>query len=319
MTHGLADAWQAAGARVRVVTATPLNGEDELTDLCVKRQPSSLRRLRLSDWADIVVRSGNSLRSLSWPVLTGTPAITIHHRPLSAEYGGRVRSIVERATSRFGWNVAVSSFVAETIPGSVVRIPNSFRPIFDQVGEGDGNREGVLFVGRLVDRKGVDVALSALQMLRGKGIDESLTVCGDGPERERLEQKSRHLGVSKEVNFIGWTGRERLAELYSRSKVVIIPSRKEPFGIVALEAIASGCPVVASDVGGLPEAVGECGVLVEPDQPEALAEGIETVLQPVTRRSLREAMPAHVERHRIDRIADEYLRLFESVLRDASG
>jgi len=212
--------------------------------------------------------------------------------------------------------VAVSTPVAETIPGRTTRIPNTFRSIFDQSGVEDVEREGLLFVGRLVSRKGIDVALEALHLLRERGRTPTLTICGDGPEREVLEKKARRLELGGVVCFEGWTSPETLAVWYRRAAVTLVPSRKEPFGIVALEAIASGCPVVASNVGGLPEAVRDCGVLVKSNDPEALADGIEKVLDPGMRRSLREAMPAHVDRHRIDRIAGEYLDLFNSVVQD---
>jgi len=314
MTEGLATAWQDFGHEVHITTSTPLNDNPELSSLTVTRSPDPAERLRLLDRADVFVRSGNSLRSLPWPVLTGTPCVTIHHRPLAAYYVGWGRCMIEKPTTYLGWNVAVSKPVAETIPGPTVHIPNTFRPVFDQPGASDAERSGLLFVGRLVTRKGIDIALKALQRLHERGIYETLTICGDGPEREGLEQMARQLGVEQQVQFEGWMSPEELAERYARSTLAVIPSRKEPFGIVALEAIASGCPVVASKVGGLPEAVGECGLLVEPETPAAMADAIETALQPEPRSLLFEAMPAHVERHRIDRIAEKYLTLLHSVV-----
>jgi glycosyltransferase involved in cell wall biosynthesis len=157
-----------------------------------------------------------------------------------------------------------------------------------------------------------------LSRLQGRERTPTLTICGDGPEREALEKKARRLTLEDTVSFKGWTSPQALAQWYRQAAVTLVPSRREPFGIVALESIASRCPVVASNVGGLPEAIGDCGVLVEPNRPEALADGIERALQPSTRRVLREAMPAHVDRHRIDRISEEYLDLFNSVIRDTS-
>jgi glycosyltransferase involved in cell wall biosynthesis len=101
---------------------------------------------------------------------------------------------------------------------------------------------------------------------------------------------------------------------YRRSKLLLVPSRYEPFGIVALEAIAGGCPVVAAKTGGLPEAVGNCGILVAPDDAQELAHGIERALQPDVRETLQSSMPAHVDRHRIDRIAMDYLHLFRRTI-----
>ncbi len=319
MSEGLARAWESQGHRVTVVTDTPRNGHEELRDLEVVRGPSIGKRIRLAQWADVFVRSGNSLKSLPWPVLTGTPHVTIHHRPLAESHMGSVRRLMERGATYLCHNVAVSTAVAETIPGRTITIPNTFRATFDQPGADEENREGLLLVGRLVSRKGVDVAIEALHHLRNKGVEQTLTICGDGPERETLEAKVRQIGLEDPIRFEGWTSPEELAEKYRTASVTLVPSRKEPFGIVALESIASRCPVVASDVGGLPEAVGDCGILTEPEHPEALADGIEQALRPDVRESLHAAMPEHVERHRIDCIADEYIDVLHSVANGAEG
>jgi glycosyltransferase involved in cell wall biosynthesis len=197
-----------------------------------------------------------------------------------------------------------------------VHIPNTFRPIYDQPQRTEDERQGLLFVGRLVSVKGADIAIEALQNLRQEGIDTTLTICGDGPERDSLKDQVCRAGLKDCVSFKGWTGPEDLARYYRQSQVFIVPSRYEPFGIVALEAIASGCPVVAAQTGGLPEAVGDCGILVAPGDAQELADGIERALQPDVRKTLRSSMPAHVDRHRIDRIATDYLHLLRQVVRE---
>jgi glycosyltransferase involved in cell wall biosynthesis len=318
LSQELAETWQTFGHKVHVVTTTPLEKHDEIEELEISRQPAFSEMRRLVNWADVFVRSGNSLRSIFWPLLTGTPSVTIHHRPLSSHYIGRFRSVVEQWTTYLGGNVAVSGAVEETIPGPSIRIPNTFRPTFDCTGSSDEERDGLLFVGRLVTRKGVDTLIGAMHHLHGRGINETLTIYGDGPERSALSAKARRLGVDGLVLFEGWASPETLARRYRRSKVTVIPSRMEPFGIVALEAIASGCPVVASNAGGLPEAVGECGVLVEPDRSEELAEAIERALRPSTRAVLRDAMPEHVARHRTEQIATEYMSVLKSVTADTT-
>jgi glycogen(starch) synthase len=116
------------------------------------------------------------------------------------------------------------------------------------------------------------------------------------------------------VTFEGWTEPDELAARYRTAELLLVPSRYEPFGIVALEAIASGCPVVAARTGGLPEAVGDCGVLVSRDDPDALADAVERALRSDVRDELRAAMPAHVARHRIDRIATDYLHTLQQVV-----
>lgn len=319
MSEGLAKAWESQGHPVTVVTDTPRNGHDEHPDLEVVRRPSINKRIRLAQRVDVFVRSGNSLQSLPWPVLTGTPHVTIHHRPLAASHMKSARRLMERGATYLCHNVAVSTAVAETIPGRTTTIPNTFQTTFDQPGANEENREGLLLVGRIVSRKGIDVAIEALRHLRDRGKRETLTICGDGPERKELESKVRQFGFEDAVHFEGWASPEELAEKYRKAAVTLVPSRKEPFGIVALEAIASRCPVVASEVGGLPEAVGDCGILVDPDNPEALADGIEKARQPDVRESLRAAMPEHVNRHRIDRIAAEYIEVLQSVANGVEG
>lgn len=318
MSEGLARAWQSRGHQVRITTNTPLSSHDELSGLQVNRRSSSVTKTRLAQWADVFVRSGNSLRSLPWPVFTRTPHVAIHHRPLADSHMGLPRLLIEQGSTYLCHNIAVSTSVAKTIPGKVTRIPNTFRSVFDQPKAGEEGREGLLFVGRLVPRKGVDVALEALAHLQDWGVDASLKICGDGPDRGTLEARAQRLGVETTVEFKGWTSPEKLADYYRQSVATLVPSRKEPFGIVALESIASRCPVVASSVGGLLEAVGDCGILVEPEDPQALAAAIKKIRRPDVRTSLLSPMPEHTDRHRIDRIAEEYVDQFESVIDDTS-
>jgi len=314
MSRGLAAAWRDAGHAVRVVTVTPLDGAAELDTLSVDRHPSSNAMQHHVRWADVFVQSGVSLRSLHWPLWTGTPLVIIHHNLLSGGQDTGVRVWLKRRATHLGANVAVSGPVAETVPGPVVRIPNTFRPVYDQPTAGDDSRAGLLFVGRLVSVKGADLAIEALRRLRERGVDTTLTICGDGPERDALERQARDADVEGVVTFEGWTEPDELAAHYRRAEGLLVPSRYEPFGIVALEAIASGCPVVAAETGGLPEAVGDCGLLVAPDDPDALADAAERALRSDVRQDLRAAMPAHVARHRIPRIATDYLHLLRHVV-----
>ncbi len=316
MSRGLAQAWQDAEHTIRVVTVTPLDGAGELGGLSVVRQSSSAVMRRHVRWADVFVQSGISLRSLHWPLWERTPLVMIHHNLLSGGQDTGIRAWLKRRATHLGANVAVSGPVAETVPGPVVRIPNTFRPVYDQPNAGDESRDGLLFVGRLVSVKGADLAVEALRRLRKRGIDTTLTICGDGPERDALEQQVRDADLEDSITFEGWTEPDELAAHYRRAELLLVPSRYEPFGIVALEAIASGCPVVAAETGGLPEAVGDCGLLVPPDDAEALADATERALRSDVRSDLRAGMPAHVARHRIDRIATDYLHLLRRVVPD---
>lgn len=318
MGRELARRWQSCGHNVRVATVIELDGYSELPELEVVRLPSTTEWLRLMRWGDIFFQNGVSLRSLPYALLTGLPVVYRHPNLLTTQAGEiDWRNYLKRLATTFGYNVASCKAVANTVSGPTKIIPNTFRPVFDQPDAREESREGLLFVGRLVSVKGADVAIEVLRRLRARGVDTTLTVCGDGPNRTVLEQQARDEGLWNAVSFEGWTSPEELAEHYRKAEALLVPSRYEPFGIVALEAIASRCPVVASNVDGLPEAVGDCGILVEPDAPEALADGIQRVLDPSVREQLRAAMPEHVDRHRMDRIADEYLDIIRTVAHEA--
>ena len=141
-------------------------------------------------------------------------------------------------------------------------------------------RAGVLFVGRLVPDKGVDVLIRAMAILgTGRGSDEGavgpLTVLGDGPERARLAALAGTLQV--DLDLRGDVGRAVVADAMQRAAVVAVPSvYREPLGLVAIEAMASGAIVVASATGGLVETVidGETGLAVPPGDVDALAAAI---------------------------------------------
>ncbi len=137
----------------------------------------------------------------------------------------------------------------------------------------------ILFVGRLVYRKGLHVLIKALQRVRIR--DFKLYVVGGGYMGILSRILAKAYEVEDKVEFLGVVPEEVKLELYRRAKVVVVPSIfNESFGIVALEAMAAGRPVIASRVGGLEEVVidGETGLLVEPGSEEQLAEAIEMLL-----------------------------------------
>lgn len=139
----------------------------------------------------------------------------------------------------------------------------------------------VLFVGNLVRIKGVDVLLEATAELRREVADVRLIVVGDGPLGTELKATASQLALDDSVFWAGRIPNEDLSQYMGASDVFVLPSLEEGFGIVCLEALACGRPVVASRVGGIPEIVkdGESGILVEPGHPGALAQAIGKALQ----------------------------------------
>ena len=157
----------------------------------------------------------------------------------------------------------------------------------------------VVFVGRLVSSKGVHVLLRALARLDGARA----LVAGDGPARAGLEREAERLAV--EVEFAGWIDAERRARLLRGSRVFALPSLwDEPFGIVGVEALAAGLPVVASEVGGIPFwlADGAGGLLVPRGDAAALGAALRRVLDdPALATRLGGSGPAAAARFSLDR------------------
>ncbi|NNC11862.1 glycosyltransferase [Planctomonas sp. JC2975] len=137
------------------------------------------------------------------------------------------------------------------------------------------------YVGRLEEHKGVDVLLRAAV----EHEDWHLRLTGDGPHRGELESLAKNLGIADRVEFLGFANGKELADRYRELDVVVVPSLPRPnwleqFCRVAVEAMASGVPIVASASGAIPDVVGDAGVLVPPGDPAALAAAIDGVLAP---------------------------------------
>jgi glycosyltransferase involved in cell wall biosynthesis len=128
------------------------------------------------------------------------------------------------------------------------------------------------FAGRLGPQKAVGVLLRALADVQ----DVALVIAGDGPDRAALERNVRELGLDGRVRFLGGVPREQVLRLFGAADASVLPSAWENFPHSVVEALAVGCPVIATAVGGVPEVVrdGVNGLLVRPGDPEALREAI---------------------------------------------
>jgi glycogen(starch) synthase len=135
-------------------------------------------------------------------------------------------------------------------------------------------RPRVLFVGRLAAQKGVATLLDAVPLLRGNA---TVVLVGDGPQRRALERQAGRLGPDR-VRFQGFVAHTEVPAWLAAADVLVLPSIYEELGSVLLEAMAAGLPVVASAVGGIPDALGDAGRLVPPRDPAALAAAVDELL-----------------------------------------
>ena len=132
--------------------------------------------------------------------------------------------------------------------------------------------------GRLVPIKGIVYLLRALNLLHDQFPGLHLEIAGEGCERAALENEVKSMTLQRRVRFLGW--QSELSAAFDGWNIFVLPSLEESFGISILEAMAYGLPVIASDVGGIPEVVehGRSGWLVPPRSPEALAERLKSML-----------------------------------------
>jgi D-inositol-3-phosphate glycosyltransferase len=178
----------------------------------------------------------------------------------------------------------------------------------------------VLFVGRLEPLKGVDILLNAAAMLESDVECSVLIVGGDESSLSQLAELqglASDLGIGHRVAFVGAVDHDKLPLFYNAADVCVVPSHYESFGLVAVEAMACGVPVVASRVGGLTGTVkdGETGYLVPWLCPEPFAERIEMLLEnEPLRRNLGEAAREAVSRYRWDNVASRLLDVYEALI-----
>jgi glycogen(starch) synthase len=138
----------------------------------------------------------------------------------------------------------------------------------------------VLLVGRLVYEKGFQDALEAMPKLIERLPGTRFLVAGSGTHEEELKQQAKDLGLMDHGNFVGWIGDDVLHSLYAIADLCVVPSIYEPFGLVALEAMASSTPVIVADTGGLREVVPDdaVGLRFQSRDPEQIADAAFRVL-----------------------------------------
>ena len=216
---------------------------------------------------------------------------------------------------------AVADDVLEYEPSVAARlsvIVNGITPPVHDVSPVPKGPPRLLCMGRLDHQKGFDLAVAALARLRGTYQEARLVVAGDGPERDRLRELARELGVDDRIDFLGEVGPEDVGPLLDACRAVVMPSRFEGLPLVALEAAWAGRPIVAAESPGLADAVvpGETALTVPAEDADALAKGVAQLLADPERAGElgRRARAVAESRYSLDRCVDEYERLYHDVV-----
>lgn len=182
------------------------------------------------------------------------------------------------------------------------------------------HRPYILSIGNFSYQKGFDILVRAFAQVHQECPGVDLIMAGDGHDRDRCQRLAAQFNVNGNLHFLGRVERGLLPALLNGCELFVLPSRKEAFGIVVLEAMAAGKAVVATRVGGVPEIVTHMkdGLLVEPDSPEELAGGIDRLLSDTDLRRRLGAQASKTARQRFswEDVAERYLRFYQDALRE---
>jgi glycosyltransferase involved in cell wall biosynthesis len=263
-----------------------------------------------------------------WTVLAasslrdGVPLVTTEHNTWNARRRWWMRPIDAWMYRHYDRIACISDATAESLiqwcPGvakKITVIPNGVSlDVFENARPAalehvPDNATRLVFVGRCDIQKDHKTLLRALVTVP----DAHLLLVGDGPLRPQLERLAQSLGVADRVSFLGL--RTDVAEILKASDIYVHSTHSDGFGLAACEAMAAGLPVVATDVPGLAQVVGEAGTLVPEGDARALAESLNALIKsPARRQNVGQACLSQARQFSIEKTVQGYIRMYESVL-----
>jgi glycosyltransferase involved in cell wall biosynthesis len=308
----LAGCFFGAGHDVRLVTWTE-EGGDKSFPYEVIRNPGKLELFRHHFWADLVFEN-NPVLKLAWPAFFLGKICVVALRTWMERDGGSLGwqdKLKIKWLSRARGVVAVSKVLRDAYWKQAVVIGNPYRNHLFRRLEGVMPTQDFVFLGRLVNDKGADMAIEAIARLSSPF---TLSIIGDGPEMEALKKLVEKHDLTAQVRFCGSLSGELLVLELAGHKYMLVPSQlKEPFGNVALEGMACGCIPIVSDGGGLPDAVGDAGLVFKRSSIDGLVETLQGLLNdPELEDRLRRNAPGHLEQHLPEVVGRKYLRVIEN-------
>ena len=328
---------------VRVVTVPELQREVSVVDdaRSVRRMTSIIREVRPHILHSHTAKAGAIARAAALVSGDARPPIVVHtfHGHVLKGYFDPVRTAVfkevERSLARVtDALVAVSPEVRDELVQAGIAPARKFAvvrlgiPLHERLGDDTADLDYrrlygipesafvVGWVGRMTGVKDTDAVLEIVSAARERGVDAVLVMVGDGPDRERLEQLAHDLGIARSTFFVGY--QSEVAGYYRLFDAFLLPSVNEGTPVSAIEALASGTPVVATGVGGVPDVVrdGQDGYLFEPGDTEAAAGRLALLASdPSLGRTLgSEGRERVFRRYSVERLVDDIDTLYRSLL-----
>ena len=317
----LANYFSKEGAEIHLVTWSE-EKKPKIFPYKIVRNPNRVRLIKEHLWADVIFENNPSLK-LSWPLwFLPKPHIIAIHTWINRIDGsfGIQDKLKLKWLKRADAVISVSKTLRDVIFPKAVVIENSYNNSLFQRHYNVEKNSDFVFLGRLVSDKGGDMAIELIKRLhQSNELNEkprkyNLTLIGDGPERKRLENMVERFNLVEYIDFAGALTGENLVKCLNKYRYMLVPSRwKEPFGIVALEGMACGCLPIVSDGGGLPDAVGNAGVVFQRNNLGSLYEKVQELLEnPILESSLRNNFANHLKGHTTEVISKQYFKLLKS-------
>jgi glycogen(starch) synthase len=327
-TRHLARFLLRAGHPTTVVTSVPDNPtwQPEPDDAPIIRNPSWKTWRSLAGTHDLILSNGFSASAISRSLLHRIPIAFIQYNVALFTAGGPkskevLAYLLRKLYLRFGrGHICNSTWVREGLQPKrsiVLPVPIDLSRYQSANGEA-GEPSDLIYIGRLIDGKGIQTILRALEVLRKKGRVVRLAIVGTGPIRSELENLANKLEVSEQVKFWGLVSNHELVKTLKSSKILLLCSDTYPegFGIVIAEGMACGKPVIVSDQQPLVETAGEGGLSVPRADPEALAQAIELLFDdPQLYQKYSEAAIRRAQDFSIERVGSKSLSFLQSCLR----
>jgi glycosyltransferase involved in cell wall biosynthesis len=283
----------------------------------VRQQIAELKRSFAPDLIHIYGLSpSNSFHHLTTPAYSAPVLVSLH-----STWG----PLAERTLRDATWVVCCSQALLKTAQQLVPAILPRSSVIYNGRGQPpfeprplSAHPPRLLCVGRLAPEKGFDIALAAFGKILDRFPNARMIIAGDGTEKESFRRQIDALDLTDRVELIGWVPQGETFRLFDSATLVIIPSRREGFSLVAVEAASMARPVVATRVGGLPEVVlhEKTGLLVPAENSDTLAEAISFLLEhPETATRMGDAGRRRAARKfRWDRYVDAYDALYQQLI-----
>jgi glycosyltransferase involved in cell wall biosynthesis len=248
--------------------------------------------------------------------LQGSDIFQVTRSPLGSALTRQVLSRCDRITvlSR----ALLNATAALGLPaGQITIVPNGVDTNHFLPPDTQEREKLILYVGSFIERKGVRHLLDAIPQVLNEFPGFRLVLIGEGPQEPVLRQQAEDLGVSELTTFVGFRPQDEIKTWMQKAQVLVLPSLEEGMGVVLLEALACGTPLVASRIDGIQDVVTpDVGVLVPPADPQALAKGLRHVLaEPLKWDQLslaaRERAMVHYD---WDYVSSKYVALYRDVI-----